>query len=117
MSLQKIISEFRDEFLENGSSSIHQFKEGKRGKLPAEFEAFITKQFNEIIKTIEATPEWVEATDDDGHRYQIPSHRKHEWFRWLSEPDDDVPEFAERVDGEPVRSFKKEILEVLCEKQ
>ena len=49
--------------------------------------------------------EYLETTDDNGHRYVIPLEERHNWHHWVaavSEDDPkswDVPEYAVRVDG------------------
>ena len=37
--------------------------------------------------------------DNDGHQYVIPSLKSGEWWAWLEEADNDLPEWARRVDG------------------
>lgn len=48
--------------------------------------------------------EYVEAFDNDSHRYIIPADKRAEWAEWLAIPSDDerswdTPSFAERIDG------------------
>jgi len=52
--------------------------------------------------------EFVEAFDNDGHRYQIPTNKRDEWYKWCEIPSDneeswDTPDFAERIDGMPIK--------------
>lgn len=61
----------------------------------------------------------IEAFDNDGHRYQIPSSKREEWFKWCEIPSEDerswdVPGFAERIDGMSVKSPQlSDVLELL----
>lgn len=67
----------------------------------------IKEAFEEVKLKEEET--LVEAFDNDGHRYQIPQSKMGEWWKWCQIPDDDfssweVPEYAERIDGMPVKT-------------
>ena len=49
--------------------------------------------------------EFVEAKDNDCHRYKIPKDKEDDWYKWLEIDEDDerswdVPDYAERLDGE-----------------
>lgn len=57
------------------------------------------------------TEEYIAVKDNDTHRYQIPKSKKGEWDIFCDIPSDDeaswdVPEWAERLDGMPLTSFK-----------
>lgn len=52
------------------------------------------------------TAEFVEAFDNDSHRYIIPADKRPEWEAWLAIPRDDArswiaPTFAQRIGGAP----------------
>ncbi len=64
-----------------------------------------------IAKAIENAEEYMAVKDNDSHRYEIPKSKKNEWETFCEIPSDDerswdVPEWANRIDGQPVRSFK-----------
>lgn len=66
------------------------------------------KRFKEILEGVE---EYIAVKDNDTHRYQIPSSRKKDWEEFCEIPEDDerswdVPEWAERIDGGKVKSYK-----------
>ena len=76
----------------------------------------------EIVKKllieVEKIHEMCSARDNDGHRYQIPVTKKKEWKTFCDIPSDDessweVPEWAERIDGMPVDSIKKKVIDLL----
>lgn len=73
----------------------------------------LEEQAREFKKCVPAKrPEWIEAYDNDGHRYQIPSDKREEWYKWCElDPEDeaswDEPSFAERIDGLPVTDNSK----------
>jgi hypothetical protein len=44
---------------------------------------------------------FTEVTDNEGHHYIIPFKNLDEWYEWLDQEDnDDVPEYAERFEGQ-----------------
>lgn len=57
----------------------------------------------------------ISVTDNDGHRYQILESKKEEWNEYLELDDEDnwdVPDYAERIDGQDVTNKKfSEILQ------
>jgi len=53
--------------------------------------------------------QFIAATDNDGHRYQIPKNKLQDWLQWSEIPSDDerswdVPDYAERIDGMNVKT-------------
>lgn len=71
-----------------------------------------------LVERIEALDEFIAVKDNDGHRYQIPRSKKHEWDEFMEIPEDDerswdVPEWAERIDGMPVTSFKDQAIDIV----
>lgn len=80
--------------------------------------SLLSSHTQEIREKVEKLEEYVEAKDNDCHRYQIPSSKAGEWDKFLEIPSDDerswdVPEWAERIDGMPVKSFKDSVLQIL----
>lgn len=70
----------------------------------------------EEIVRLEGMDEYIAVKDNDSHRYQILRSKKDEWdaFCEIPEYDErswDVPEWAERIDGMPVKSFKQTIID------
>lgn len=69
------------------------------------------------IERLEGMEEYIAVKDNDTHRYQIPRSKKAEWEVFCEIPEDDekswdVPEWAERIDGMPVKSFKQNIIDI-----
>lgn len=67
--------------------------------------------YDKAIEVVKNAEEYIEVTDNDTHHYQIPKSKKDDWDTWceISSDDEaswDVPEYAERVDGMGVSSFK-----------
>lgn len=75
----------------------------------------VEDKVKEIREEIENIEEYIEANDNDGHRYQIPKSKQEKWDKFLDIPSDDeaswdVPEWADRIDGAPIGSAKDAIL-------
>jgi len=69
-----------------------------------------TQALQSVLEKVEKMKkeEYVEAFDNDGHRYQIPGNKQDEWFKFMEihsddEASRDVPDFADRIDGMPVK--------------
>lgn len=78
----------------------------------------VSKERERIVELIKSTERMVAVTDNDGHRYQIPESKQKEWDTYCEIPSDDerswdTPDFAERIDGMPVTSFKETILSLI----
>jgi hypothetical protein len=75
----------------------------------SEVEDDITDLFITRIEAIKAElpdkkTEYIEAHDNDSHRYQIPWDKREDWYKWCEIPSDDerswdTPDYAERIDG------------------
>ena len=55
----------------------------------------------------DSATEYVEAFDNDSHRYIIPADKRADWGAWLAIPSDDerswdAPAFADRIDGSTI---------------
>jgi len=78
-------------------------------KMMAEQKRLILEEGNGLKKE-----EFIEAHDNDTHRYQIPRSKREEWYKWceIGEKDSedprawDVPEWAERIDGMPTTDVR-----------
>lgn len=73
---------------------------------------------NIILEKINSLEEMIAVTDNDGHRYQIPQSKVVEWEEFCDIPEDDerswyVPEWAERIDGNKVTSFKEQVIKAI----
>ena len=89
--------------------------------LESELSLIYDKAVEEMRENIEVLEEYMAVKDNDTHRYQIPRSKKEEWDAFLEIPEDDerswdVPEWAERIDGMPVKSFKEQVLSTLTPK-
>lgn len=72
----------------------------------------LDQQKQDLIRKLEGEKkeQFIEVTDNDGHRYQIPHSKRDEWIKWceIGEADSEdpryweVPEYAERIDGMPI---------------
>lgn len=81
----------------------------------------ITSLIKELVAEAkpEKKPDYIEAHDNDGHRYQIPWQKREDWYKWCEIPSDDerswdTPEYAIRIDGMSVtdnRGYNKAIKE------
>lgn len=72
----------------------------------------------ELEARCEELDEYMAVKDSSSHRYQIPRSKKEEWDTFMEIPEDDerswdVPEWAERIDGMPVSSFKDRTLTLI----
>ena len=70
-------------------------------------QAFLSQTIEELWALPEKKEEFIAVKDNDCHRYQIPRNKKEDWYKWLEIPEDDerswdVPDYAERIDGEDV---------------
>lgn len=74
--------------------------------------AFIQDLLDRKAREIEGLRKepFIEATDNDSHRYQIPHSKREDWIRWceIGEKDSEdplgweTPAYAERIDGMPI---------------
>lgn len=89
-------------------------KEGLLEKLNSLFIYLLTnrdKEMREKIGKKRKTDRYIEVFDNDSHRYQIPWSKIEEWHNFVEIPEDDerswdVPDFAERIDGQPVTDYQ-----------
>lgn len=73
-----------------------------------------------LKKRLEGIEEYMAVKDNDSHRYEIPRSKKEEWDAFCAIPEDDerswgVPEWAVRIDGLPVRSYKDQAIAIIDE--
>lgn len=66
---------------------------------------------DEVVEIADSIEEYIAVKDQDGHMYQIPRSKNQEWNDFLDIPygDEkswDVPDFAERIDGQDLKSYK-----------
>lgn len=91
-----------------------------------ELENFISKLqqdlLTQLITECEGIEEYIVVKDNDTHRYQIPKSKLEDWEEFCEIPEDDerswdVPDWAERIDGHPVKSFKDQVITLLKNKR
>ena len=81
------------------------------------FLAALQSQQDRILQMVEEIDKdhFIEAKDNDSHRYKIPLSKRAEWQAFCEIPEDDerswdVPEWAQRIDGEPIDNSVAPIL-------
>lgn len=79
----------------------------------------LKEQMKEKVKNMKVYV-FIAVTDNDGHRYQIPTEKREEWYKWTEIPSADpeswdVPEYAERIDGMDVKQpdFREQTLSAI----
>lgn len=82
------------------------------GSIRPKMIAFIQNLLDRKAEKIEGLRKepFIEATDNDSHRYQIPHSKREDWIRWceIGEKDSEdplgweTPAYAERIDGMPI---------------
>jgi len=120
-TLEKIEREFDEkfpfsEFFVYGRDDAIKLKESIRDFLHTSYNTML----DEAVERIEKIEAFIAVKDNDTHRYQIPASKFDEWNKFLEIPEDDerawdVPEWAERIDGMPVKSVKEQVLSTLQE--
>lgn len=95
---------------------IAEALQAERQKRDQELQKARESWLREEIVRLEGMDEYIAVKDNDSHRYQIPKHLKYKWDEFCEIPSDDeaswdVPEWAERIDGMPVSSFKQTIID------
>lgn len=109
-SVMNVMSEldlFGGQATEEGKEYILLYKD----ELEEFMEKHLRKLASELRDTtqVEEKQEFIEAKDNDSHRYRIPIDKQEEFEEWVELPEEDEkaweePSYAERLDGEPLRS-------------
>lgn len=103
---------------DNGIEVPEHFRVALDQKSKTLVETVYQARTEEVVEIAEGIEEYIAVKDNDSHRYQIPVSKKDDWDTFCEIPSDDeaswdVPEWAERIDGMPVRSYKESLLATL----